>query len=129
MSGSSGKTIGEVEKLTGIPKRELKYYTERGLVRPSQKSESGYWLYSREDIQRVQLAALCRELDFPAKTLRAILADPARCWQNELEQHIARLNAKKLQTETQLSRAEALRLHWEAEEWADLIGDAVPASN
>ena len=122
-----GKTIGEVEKLTGIPKRELKYYTEQGLIQPSQKSESGYWLYSREDIQRVQLAALCRELDFPARILRAILTDPAHCWQRELEQHITRLNAKRTQIEIQLSRAEALRLHWEAEEWASLITNATPA--
>lgn len=130
MSGTkaTGKTIGEVERITGIPKRELKYYTEQGLVQPLQKSESGYWLYSREDIQKVQLAALCRELDFPAKTLRAILADPAHCWQKELEHHITRLNAKRTQLEIQLSRAEALRLHWEAEEWADLITDAVSSS-
>ena len=54
MSGkkATGKTIGEVEKLTGIPKRELKYFIEQRLVQPSQKSESGYWLYSNEDIDR-----------------------------------------------------------------------------
>ena len=42
MSGktATGKTIGEVEKLTGIPKRKLKYFIEQGLVQPSQKSES-----------------------------------------------------------------------------------------
>lgn len=48
MSGTNatGETIGEVERITGIPKRELKYYMEQGIMRPSQKSESGYWLYS-----------------------------------------------------------------------------------
>ena len=65
---AKGKTIGEVEKLTGIPKRKLKYFLEQRLVQPSQKSESGYWLYSDEDMKRVQLVSLCQKLDFPAQT-------------------------------------------------------------
>jgi len=116
-----GKTIGEVEKLTGIPKRELKYYIEQKLMRPSQRTEVGYWLYSEEDIHRVQLAALCRELDFPVESIRAILTDPSRCWQEALERQIVRLTDKRGRTEAQLARAESLRLHWEAEEWADLL--------
>lgn len=45
MDGSKaiGKTIGEVEKLTGIPKRELKYFMEQDIMRPSQRTQSGYW--------------------------------------------------------------------------------------
>lgn len=91
MSGTkaTGKTIGEVERITGIPKRELKYYMEQGVMRPSQKSESGYWLYSSEDIQRARLASLCRELGFPVQAIRAILADPALHWPEELERQRA----------------------------------------
>jgi len=123
MSGlrATGKTIGEVEKLTGIPKRELKYYIEQKLMRPSQRTEVGYWLYSDEDIQRVRLASLCRELDFPVSEIRAVLADPSRRWLEALERQILRLADKKRRTEAQLARAEALRHHWEAEEWADLL--------
>lgn len=104
-----GKTIGEVEKLTGIPKRELKYYIEQGLMRPSQRTESGYWAYSGEDIQRAQLAALCRELDIPVRTIRAILADPEGRWQEELERQTARLTDKRERAEAQLRLARRLR--------------------
>ena len=123
MSGmkATGKTIGEVERLTGIPKRELKYFIEQRLVLPARKSESGYWLYSETDIQRVRLVSLCRELDFPVRTIRIILADPPRHWQRELERQIVRLRGKRDHTEIQLIRAEALRLGWEAEGWADLM--------
>lgn len=78
-----GKTIGEVEKLTGIPKRELKYYIEQKIMRPSQRTESGYWAYNDEDIQKAQLIALCRDLDLSVKAIRTILADPATHWQEE----------------------------------------------
>lgn len=127
MSGlkATGKTIGEVEKLTGIPKRELKYFIEQRLVQPSQKSESGYWLHSNEDILNVQLASLCRELDFPVRSIRAILEAPSRHWQTELERQIVQLTEKKVRTEAQLARAEALRLNWKTAEWASLIQSSI----
>lgn len=123
-----GKTIGEVEKITGIPKRTLKYFIEQRLVQPSRKSESGYWLYSEEDTRRVQLAALCRELEFPNRTIRSILADPPRHWPGELERQISRLSEKQRRAGAQLSRAEFLRISWEEEPWASLVTDPVPAA-
>lgn len=118
---ATGKTIGEVEKLTGIPKRKLKYFIEQKLVQPSQKSESGYWLYGDEDIWKAQLAFLCWELDFPVRAIRNVLADPSSYWQKELERQIICLADKKTRTETQLARARSLRLNWKSEEWASLI--------
>ena len=123
MSGKKAteKTIGEVEKLTGIPKRKLKYFIEQRLVQPSQKSESGYWLYSDEDIKKVQLASLCWELDFPIPVIRNVLTDPSDHWQKELERQIICLADKKTRIETQLARARSLRLNWKSEEWASLL--------
>lgn len=111
-----GKTIGEVEKLTGIPKRELKYYIEQKIMRPSQRTESGYWAYSDEDIQKAQLVALCRDLDLSVNAIRTILADPAIHWQDELERQIVRLTDKLKRTEAQLCLAKRLRHAgvWEA---------------
>lgn len=123
MSGmnATAKTIGEVERLTGIPKRELKYFIEQQLIQPMQKSESGYWLYSDKDIWRVQLVSLCRELDFPVRIIRRILTDPIHCWPKELERQIIRLTDKKGRAEAQLARAESLRLNWQMEDWAGLL--------
>lgn len=67
---TTAKTIGKVEKLTGIPKWEPKYFIEQRLIQPSQKSESGYWLYDDDDIRKVQLVSLCRELNFPSERHR-----------------------------------------------------------
>ena len=113
---ATGKTIGEVEKITGIPKRELKYYIEQHIMRPSQRTESGYWAYSGEDVQKARLTALCRNLDLPVKAIRAILADPASHWQEELERQIVRLTDRLDRTEAQLCLARHLQDHgaWEA---------------
>lgn len=112
---ATGKTIGEMEKLTGIPRRELKYFIEQGIMRPSLRTQSGYWAYSGEDIQKAQLAALCRRLDFPVKTICAVLADPDR-WKRELEMQIVRLRDRQDRTIVQLQLADRLRGSgvWEA---------------
>jgi len=105
----TGKTIGEVEKLTGIPKRKLKYMIERNLMRPSQRAEAGFWLYSEEDIQIVQTVVLFQHLDFTEKGIRALLATPSSQWPEALERQITHLTEKKDCVEDQLFLAELLR--------------------
>ena len=113
---ANGKTIGEMERLTGIPKRELKYYIEQNIMRPSQRTECGYWAYNDEDIQKAQLTALCRVLDIPVGAIRTILADPISHWQEELHRQIVRLMDVRNRTETQLRLAAQLQNRgvWEA---------------
>lgn len=41
--------IKEVAKLAGISVRTLQYYDKIGLLKPSEKTESGYRLYTNED--------------------------------------------------------------------------------
>ncbi len=108
----AGKTIGEVEKLTGIPKRTLKYYIERGLLTPQRKSSSGYWLYSEEDIRRLRLIFLCRELEYSDSGIRTLLAAPEVRWQEELDRQIDLLLEQRGQTEEKLVAAELMRCCW-----------------
>ena len=65
---ATGKTIGELERIIGIPKRDLKYYIEQHIMLPSQWAKSGYWFYSDKD-QRARLTALCRSLSLPIKAV------------------------------------------------------------
>jgi len=111
MSGANTTemTIGEVEKHTGISKRELKYYIEQGIMRLSRKSESGHWLYSEDDIRRARLAAMCRDLGFPVRHIRVILAGPTLCWTEELEQQTARLAEELNQAQNRLILAQSLK--------------------
>lgn len=105
---ANGKTIGEVEKLTGIPKRKLKYFIEQKIMRPSRRSEIGYWLYSDEDIRDAKIVSLCRALGYPDETIRTILSASGFQWREELERQIARLTDKKDCVEGQLVLAEFL---------------------
>jgi DNA-binding transcriptional MerR regulator len=46
--------IGEVAERTGVTQRTLRFYEEKGLLRPPSRMDGGFRLYTEEDIQRVQ---------------------------------------------------------------------------
>ena len=46
--------IGEVAERTGVTQRTLRFYEEKGLLKPPSRMEGGFRLYSDADIQRVE---------------------------------------------------------------------------
>lgn len=68
--------ISEVAKLTGITVRTLHYYDEIGLLKPSEITEAGYRLYSREDLEILQQILFFRELGFPLSQIKEIMNNP-----------------------------------------------------
>lgn len=69
-------SIGEMAKLTGVSVRTLHYYDQIGLLCPEAAADSGYRWYGEADVERMQQILFFRELDFPLKDIRAVLADP-----------------------------------------------------
>jgi len=46
--------IGEVADRTGVTQRTLRFYEEKGLLKPPTRMEGGFRLYFEEDVQRVE---------------------------------------------------------------------------
>jgi DNA-binding transcriptional MerR regulator len=46
--------IGEVAERTGVTQRTLRFYEEKGLLKPPSRLDGGFRLYSEEDIERVE---------------------------------------------------------------------------
>ena len=46
--------IGEVAERTEVTQRTLRFYEERGLLKPPTRMDGGFRLYSESDIQRVE---------------------------------------------------------------------------
>jgi DNA-binding transcriptional MerR regulator len=70
-------TVGAVAELAGVSVRTLHHYDEIGLLEPSERSASGYRLYSPDDLRRLQRILFYRELDFDLAVIGDILDDPA----------------------------------------------------
>ena len=75
--GVKMKTVKEVAKLTGISVRTLHYYDEIGLLKPTETTGAGYRLYDGNALGRLQQILFFRELGFPLKEIRSILANPS----------------------------------------------------
>ena len=46
--------IGEVADRTGVTQRTLRFYEEKGLLRPPERMDGGFRLYSDDDVQRIE---------------------------------------------------------------------------
>jgi DNA-binding transcriptional MerR regulator len=46
--------IGEVADRTGVTQRTLRFYEERGLLKPPSRMDGGFRLYSDDDVARVE---------------------------------------------------------------------------
>ncbi|NEM83747.1 MerR family transcriptional regulator, partial [Escherichia coli] len=67
--------IGDLAKKLNITTRTIRYYDQKGLVKPSRVSESGYRLYSDEQVKQLKLIIFLKELGFSLKDIQKILED------------------------------------------------------
>ena len=59
------KTVKEVQELTGVSIRTLRYYDEIGLLKPTEVTEAGYRLYDEDSLKNLRRIMLFRELEVP----------------------------------------------------------------
>lgn len=70
------RTISQVAELTGISIRTLQYYDEIGLLKPNERTQSGYRLYGEDALQKLQQILFFKELGFQLKEIKEILDKP-----------------------------------------------------
>ncbi|HPF28503.1 MAG TPA: MerR family transcriptional regulator [Lachnospiraceae bacterium] len=62
--------INEMEKLSGISKKNIRFYEEQGLLSPQRNCENGYREYSMEDLEQIKKIKLLRKLCIPIEEIR-----------------------------------------------------------
>jgi len=68
--------VGEFAALTGVSVRTLHHYDQIGLLRPAERSESGYPLEPGQDLLGLQQILTLRYLGFPLDQIGKLLAQP-----------------------------------------------------
>lgn len=66
-------TIKEVEKLTGLTAKSIRYYESKDLIAVKRNQENSYRSYSEKDITRLKRIKLFRYLDFSIEEIRLLL--------------------------------------------------------
>lgn len=65
-------TIGDIARIYHVSADALRYYEDKGLIKPK-RSESGYRLYTDQDIWRLNVIEDLRNLQFPVERIRSYL--------------------------------------------------------
>ena len=112
--------IGDVAKLTGVPVKTIRYYSEIGLLPPAETSAARYRRYTTREIWRLELIRTLRYAEFSLEEIRAILAgevpvETAIDWQLEALdgqiRHLARIRAVLRQARANVHDEPARYLH------------------
>ncbi|KRE53595.1 MerR family transcriptional regulator [Paenibacillus sp. Soil522] len=91
--------VKEVAGLVGISVRTLHHYDEIGLLKPEKITESGYRLYSDQNLEMLQQILFFRELGYPLKKIKEIVSSPAFNRVEALQLHRRMLQDKRRQLE------------------------------
>ncbi len=67
--------IGEVSRLSGVPVKTIRHYSDEGVLPPSEYTDSGYRLYSKEDLSRLETVRTLRAADFDLTTIKRLLTE------------------------------------------------------
>lgn len=72
-----GMKVKEVAELIGVSIRTLHHYDQIGLLTPQETTDSGYRLYSEENLEQLQQILFFKELDFSLKEIKEIINSPS----------------------------------------------------
>lgn len=64
--------INEVERATGITKKNIRFYEEEGLLQPSRNLQNGYRDYSPQDVETLRRIKFLRKLNIPIADIKKV---------------------------------------------------------
>ncbi|HEX8235883.1 MAG TPA: MerR family transcriptional regulator [Abditibacteriaceae bacterium] len=95
--------VGELARFSGVSVRTLHHYDAIGLLRPSQRSESGYRLYRHSDVVRLGQIKSLRHMGFSLEAVRTFLTRDNWSPQHVISLHLEQLK-KQIEVQQQLRR-------------------------
>lgn len=73
MNGDTLYSIGDLARRTGLTVKVIRFYSDRGIVPPTDRSPAGHRLYSIDAVARLDLVRTLRELGVDLATIRKVL--------------------------------------------------------
>ncbi|MDV7766573.1 MerR family transcriptional regulator [Peribacillus sp. CSMR9] len=107
--------VKELAGLVGISVRTLHYYDEIGLLSPEETTDSGYRLYSNENLEMLQQILFFRELDMPLKEIKQMISSTSFDKQEALRQHQKMLLEKRSQLDKLINTVDKSIKHMKGE--------------
>src|SRR5699024_6331089 len=105
----------EVADLAGISVRTLHHYDEIGLLTPDEVTESGYRLYSDDNLETLQQILFFKELDFPLQKIKEIINSPSFDRERALRLHRTMLLEKRERIDNMMAAIDRTIQHTKGE--------------
>src|SRR5580698_9342786 len=65
--------IGQLAKAAGVSVQTIRFYERRGLLRPPQRTASGYRIYVATDLESLRFIKWCQPMGFTLRELSELL--------------------------------------------------------
>lgn len=101
--------VGDLARRTGLTVRTLHHYDEIGLLKPSDRSDAGYRLYSQADVQRLHSIQTMRQMGLALADIGALLTDNGLGPERIIAQQIRLLDQQIVQATELRGRLTMLR--------------------
>jgi DNA-binding transcriptional MerR regulator len=94
-------SIGQMARLTGLPVKTVRYYSDIGLTPEADRSPSGYRRYDQAGLARIELVRTLRDLGLDLATIRRVLerqaglAEVASAHADAIDLHIRQLKLRR----------------------------------
>lgn len=89
------KRLNEVCKMVGVTRKTLQQYNDIGLLKPTVKTEGGYWLYDDESIQMLMTIQVFVEAGYKRAEIKPLLTAKQDELPEILTDAIEKLKAKR----------------------------------
>lgn len=99
-------TIQRLAGMAGISTRTLRFYDEKGLLRPARINDSGYRIYGAAEVDRLQQILFFRELGMELDNIKEIIDASDFDGTRALETHLTKLLDKRQQIDLLIANVE-----------------------
>jgi len=99
-------TVHKLGRLAGVSARTLRYYDEIGILKPARINSSGYRIYGRAEVDRLQQILFYRELGVGLERIKQIVTDPAFDAAAALREHRQHLLDRRRQLDLMIASVE-----------------------
>lgn len=99
-------TVQRLAGLAGVSKRTLRYYDEIGILKPARINSSGYRIYGKNEVDRLQQIMFYRELGVSLDKIKEIITSPSFDGISALLEHRQKLLQKRAQLDTLIANVE-----------------------
>ena len=128
-------TVGDISDLVGVSVRTLHHYDALGLVKPRARTASGYRVYGRSELERLQEVLFFKELGVPLDDILRLIESDGYDRVQTLRSQKDRLHEARTRIDRLIGAVEAAivaerkGLKLSAEELLDVFGDFDPSEH